>query len=180
MCIRSGSTAAVSLILDSHIIFATAGDSKIIFVRDGSIAFETVDHNPSNEDERTRIKKNKNVFVDDGLMIAARGLQWHALSVSRGFGDFFFKEQKGLAWNEQAVSVEPEVTVFARDDKDEFIVIASKGLWRFVTPEEVEQLVRKKLIDENVTTERCAADLLELCFVQKKSTDNISIIILKL
>ena len=57
------------------------------------------------------------------------------------FGDFFFKELNGLAWNEQVVSVEPEVTVFTRDDKDEFIVIASDGLWHFVTPEEVELFV---------------------------------------
>ena len=74
----------------------------------------------------------------------------------------------------------PDVAVFARDEKDEFIAIASDGLWNCVTPEEVEQLVRKKLFEENVTTERCVADLLELCFVQKTSTDNISIIILKL
>ena len=78
------------------------------------------------------------------------------------------------------MSVEPDVAVFARHDKDEFIVIASNSLWNFVTPEEVEQLVSKKLFEENVTTERCVADLLELCFVQKTSTDNISIIIIKL
>lgn len=179
LCRKVGSTAAVLLILDSHFIFANAGDSKIILVRGGSIAFETVDHNPSNEGERKRIRNSANVFIDESWMFKVRGYQQHALSVSRGFGDFVFKEEKGLAWNEQAVSAEPEVTVLARDEKDEFIVVASDGLWHFVSPEDVQQFVRRKLYDEKVTTERCVAELLELCFVQRKSTDNISIIIMK-
>ena len=178
LCKKVGSTAAVLMILDSHFVFANAGDSKIILVRGGSIAFETVDHNPTNEKEKKRIRNSTNVFIDESWLFKVRGYQKHALSVSRGFGDFFFKEEKGLAWNEQAVSAEPEVTVLARDEKDEFVVIASDGLWHFVSPEDVQQFVRRKLFEENVTTERCAAELLELCFVQRKSTDNISIIIL--
>ena len=51
------------------------------------------------------------------------------LAVSRGFGDFTYKQHKDLPPEKQRVSCEPEVLVRERSEKDEVLVLACDGIW---------------------------------------------------
>ena len=58
------------------------------------------------------------------------------------------------------------------------MVIATDGLWGFMSSDEVMHFVRERLIVQRQSCEECLAQLLEYCFTEKKSNDNISIILL--
>ena len=55
--------------------------------------------------------------------------------MSRSFGD-------GIA-KKVGVYAEPEVKIFPFKEEDKFIIIASDGLWEYVTNEEVVEIVGK-------------------------------------
>lgn len=82
---------------------------------------------------------------------------------------------------------DPEVRVSKRSDADEFLILASDGLWD-VIPNDVAcdftrrclsgQIRRSKVMKENVAAE--AAALLAQLAIARGNTDNISIIIVEL
>ncbi|VDP90065.1 unnamed protein product [Echinostoma caproni] len=53
---KSGSTAVCVLITPNHIFFANCGDSRAVLIRQGEVAFATVDHKPINPSEKERIQ----------------------------------------------------------------------------------------------------------------------------
>merc|ERR1712176_628362 len=61
------------------------------------------------------------------------------LAVSRGLGDKDFK-------GPDIVSAEPEITIHEVDwDTDEFVILASDGIWDVITDKMAVKLVREKL-----------------------------------
>lgn len=84
----------------------------------------------------------------------------------------------------------PEVTVTQRSSKDEFLILASDGLWDVMSSEVACQVVRKcfqgqirRVCDgvgnhQNRATE--AADLLAEIALAKGSRDNTSVIVVEL
>lgn len=73
------------------------------------------------EDERRRIQKAGGVVL--------YGRVDGDLAVSRGFGDFTYKQRSDLPPEAQRVSCEPEVVVHKRSEKDEVLVFACDGIW---------------------------------------------------
>ena len=67
--------------------------------------------------------------------------------VSRGLGDFEFKNNPRLAPPQQKVSCEPEIRAFARSPADELIVIACDGIWDVLSNEGACQVVRDLLAE---------------------------------
>lgn len=51
------------------------------------------------------------------------------LNLSRSFGDFNYKRNKGKAWDEQLIICKPDVTEVARSPEDEFIIMGCDGIW---------------------------------------------------
>ena len=95
------------------------------------------------------------------------------------------------------VIAQADVTVKARSDLDEFIILASDGLWDFISNEEACKVVRfclerqtqkstiKKssvITDENETKSRAAvaAQSLKRIAMKRGSEDNISVIVIDL
>lgn len=53
------------------------------------------------------------------------------LNLTRSFGDFDYKQSKGLEWHQQMITAHPDIKQVDRDlANDEFIIIGCDGIWQ--------------------------------------------------
>eukprot|EP00300_Choanocystis_sp_HF-7_P036891 c52836_g1_i1.p1 GENE.c52836_g1_i1~~c52836_g1_i1.p1 ORF type:complete len:332 (-),score=71.16 c52836_g1_i1:139-1134(-) len=161
----SGSTAVLCLITESHIILANLGDSRAVICTGGRAIPLSEDHKPSNSGERARIE----AADCQVLMGRVNG----NLALSRAFGDFEYKQRDDLAPEEQAVSSAPEISVHARSEADEFIVLACDGIWDVMSNDAVCKLVREALDGGEGDPSVICEELLDTC-LDLDSRDNMS------
>eukprot|EP00250_Pteridium_aquilinum_P012650 c20856_g2_i2 orf=41-1594(+) len=110
-----GTTAVVAVVSSSQIILANCGDSRAVLSRGGKAIPLSQDHKPERVDETSRIE------AAGGRVIAWKGYRVGALlAVSRSIGDRYLKRY---------VISEPDVTCLQRTEEDEFMILASDGLW---------------------------------------------------
>lgn len=160
----SGTTAVVAVIRENLLVVGNVGDSRITrgysTAPDASgatrIACEAVsdDHKPDREDEKARIvASGGRVFAveyDDGIDGPPRVWLGHmdvpGLAMSRSLGD-------AVAHTAGVIS-EPEFFTRMLDDSDRCLVIATDGLWEFMSNDEVIDIVMGQ------TDPKVAVDLL--------------------
>lgn len=181
-----GSTAVVSLLTQEYIIVANCGDSRAVLSRNGTAVPLSVDHKPDREDERARIEASggRILFAGNGARVEG------VLAMSRAIGDRFLK---------QVVTSEPEYTFTRRESGDMSLILASDGLWDVLSSELSCEVVRKcQQEDEkrntvaagggggpvcrsrSATATASAAALLVRLAMGRRSTDNISVIVVDL
>ena len=144
-----GSTAVVCLITPTHFFIANCGDSRALLVSDNKISLATKDHTAQDPEEKERVERAGGEIVKEKLsgklyikMIDDdSGLPQQP---SRAFGDYFKKYQNKKP-SEQIITSEPDIYVRERSEKDEFLVLASDGLWDIISNEEVKEEIQKKL-----------------------------------
>ncbi|RDY02091.1 putative protein phosphatase 2C 8, partial [Mucuna pruriens] len=156
-----GSTAAVVVVGKEEIVVANCGDSRAVLCRGGVAVPLSRDHKPDRPDELERIEA-----------AGGRVINWNGnrvlgvLATSRSIGDHCMKP---------FVICEPETKVYARTDSDEFVVVASDGLWDVVSNKFVCDVVRGCQMRT-----REAATLLAEFAMARGSKDNISVIVIQL
>ncbi|CAK7335712.1 unnamed protein product [Dovyalis caffra] len=170
-----GSTAVVVMVGKEEVVVANCGDSRAVLCRGGVAVPLSHDHKPDRPDERERVEA-----------AGGRVINWNGsrvlgvLATSRSIGDHYLKP---------FVISEPEVAVSERTDSDDFIVIATDGLWDVVTNETACEVVRKlfygqikrRLPDEfNGSCSAEAAAMLAELAMARGSRDNISVIVVQL
>lgn len=151
----SGTTACVVIVAPQWVVCANAGDSRAVFSKHGNKAVPlSYDHKPDDEEEERRIRAA-------GGYVAGGRVEGD-LAVSRGLGDFRFKDmstvlagadgsqnnpnrqkEQGVGMpGEQKVSPVPDVIIQNRSaDKDEFILLACDGIWDVQTNHEAVKMV---------------------------------------
>lgn len=170
-----GSTAVVVLVGKEEVVVANCGDSRVVLCRAGATVPLSSDHKPDRPDEQERVEA-----------AGGRVIEWNGsrvlgvLATSRSIGDNYLKPY---------VTSEPEVIVRERSELDEFLIIASDGLWDVISNEfacEVarrclrRQIKRKVLEEVNGSRAAEAATLLTELAIARGSKDNISIIVVEL
>eukprot|EP00545_Synedropsis_sp_CCMP1620_P005061 CAMPEP_0119010196 /NCGR_PEP_ID=MMETSP1176-20130426/4852_1 /TAXON_ID=265551 /ORGANISM="Synedropsis recta cf, Strain CCMP1620" /LENGTH=455 /DNA_ID=CAMNT_0006962823 /DNA_START=46 /DNA_END=1410 /DNA_ORIENTATION=- len=115
------------------LVSANVGDSRAILCRHGKAVDMTRDHKPNDERERARIHAMGEQIEWDNYSKVHRVKN---LSLSRAVGDRFAKP---------AVSGEAEIKIFPIRVDDDFIVLASDGLWDVMTSDQVVNFVNKKV-----------------------------------
>ena len=136
----TGCTATVVLITQTDIYCANAGDSRTIIARSGQgnlMANLSEDHKPDNELEKKRIMAAGG-FVEENRVNGS-------LNLSRSIGDFEYKSNTAKDWKDQMVTCDPEVTKTARQQNDQFIMLACDGIWDCMTSEEGAEKMRNAL-----------------------------------
>ena len=134
-----GSTAVATILHETidgtrTLLSANIGDSRGVLSRNGAAVDLTRDHKPNDEREKARILAMGEKIEWDHYCKVHRVRN---LSLSRAVGDKFAKP---------AVSGEVEIKCFPIiDDKDEFIILASDGLWDVMSSQEVVTYVHKRL-----------------------------------
>jgi serine/threonine protein phosphatase PrpC len=117
----AGCTGNVLLITPQKFYVANAGDSRSVLSRSGKAIALSEDHKPESEVEKTRITKAGGTI--------ANGRVNGGLNLSRSLGDFFYKSDKNLGFDEQLIISKPDVTVVDRSKQDEFIIMGCDGIW---------------------------------------------------
>ena len=127
--LRDGTTAVVALVHDEAITVAHVGDSRGVLCRaNGAAQALTTDHKPELEAEKKRIEALGG-FVSYIGCWRAMGI----LAMSRAIGDLFLKPY---------VSAEPDVVSLPITPSDEFIILASDGVFDVFDNEQVVRIVR--------------------------------------
>lgn len=97
------------------------GDSRAILCCKNEAIPISLDHKPEDIYEYTRIKCAGG-DVKNGRILGG-------LNLSRAFGDFSLKSNRSVPYNEQMVTCIPTVIEQKRSSEDQFIFLASDGIW---------------------------------------------------
>jgi len=155
-----GTTAlSVSIKNNKELIVGNVGDCRGFLCRDGKPYEIAVPHNLDREDEKKRIESLGGAVVCFGTW-RVNGI----LAVSRSIGDYNLRA---------LVISDPEVTRIELQKSDEFLVVASDGLWDGCTGEEMIEIV-KRVVAENGREYVCKA----LCDhgIEKNTKDNVTVV----
>jgi serine/threonine protein phosphatase PrpC len=130
------------------------------------------DHKPNNRMERDRIER------------AGGFVQWNRvngdLAVSRGLGDFSFKNRADLSAKDQKVSCYPDITIHERDNRrDTVLLLACDGLWDVMSNEEAVKHLEEIFASGESSMEKMAEEMLDIA-LDKGSKDNISVVVARL
>ena len=117
------------------------GDSWAILCENGSVFELSHDHKPTNPKEYPRIVKAGGRVVYKRVTCGNK-----YLAISRGLGDFEFKRNRVLNLEDQIVTADPEIIYKEIGEDDEFIVLASDGIWDCMTNEQVLEILRMRLV----------------------------------
>ncbi|OIT39395.1 PREDICTED: probable protein phosphatase 2C 51 [Nicotiana attenuata] len=167
-----GSTAVVVVVGKEEVVVANCGDCRAVLCNRGVAIPLSNDHKPDRPDEKKRVE------AAGGKILYWNGSRVQGvLSTSRSIGDHYLKP---------FVIPEPEVTVYKRNEWDEFLVIATDGLWDVVSNELTCEVVTtcldgqiRRRFPERDRAAEAAALLAELA-IAKGSKDNISVIVVEL
>jgi serine/threonine protein phosphatase PrpC len=141
---HQGSTSVAVVVHESEdghrtLLSANVGDSRAILSRNKKAVDLTRDHKPNDEREKARILAMGETIEWDRF---ARVHRVKSLSLSRAIGDRYAKP---------AVSSEVEIMhypIIEEDDADEFILLASDGLWDVMSSADVVQFVHSYIEKE--------------------------------
>ena len=159
----SGSTCVILFIIENKIICANAGDSRAILICSNGDNFQynkiiplSRDHKPELKDELYRIsrmngrvdKYNDNGIKTGPFRVWLKTENYPGLAMSRSIGD--------LVAGSVGVICDPEIIEFTINEKSKFIVIASDGVWEFLSNEKVAEIVNPyyNLMDSNGAADR--------------------------
>lgn len=139
----SGSTAVMCIFKKDCVYVANVGDSRAVMGRtksNESSIYEALDlssdQKPDRPDEEARILKFGGRVFEWGVpRVWKKDVDLPGLAMSRSFGD--------LAAESVGVFAQPEVTRTVIEPEDRFIIIASDGIWEFITSQEAVEIVSK-------------------------------------
>jgi len=167
--VYAGSCALTAYCVKGTLFVANAGDCRAVLVRkverDGRSTYETIqlsnDHTAETEKEKL-VREHPNE-PDVVLKGAIKG----NLEPSRAFGDALFKDkifnfylheeyQMPQPFTPPYVTATPEVFVHQLRSGDKFLIMATDGLWDFMSNEEAAEIVIRHQLygdrNENVCT----------------------------
>jgi len=169
----SGSTANLVYLCienEERVVYSgNVGDSRNILIREKEAIRLSYDHKASDKQEIKRVK------AEGGIIIRKR--LYGTLAITRALGDFEMKE------GAPCLSNIPHVTRTVINKTDQFLVMASDGIWDVYQDEAVFDLVKSLDFNTNDLVTDKPKDLAKI-LVQKSqelgSKDNISCIAIKL
>ncbi|XP_027339550.1 protein phosphatase 2C 57 isoform X4 [Abrus precatorius] len=188
---QSGATATAIFIGDDKMLISHIGDSSVVLSRSGKAEVLTSPHRPYGSN-KTSLEEIKRIREAGGWIV--NGRICGDIAVSRAFGDIRFKTkknemlQKGVQegrWsakfisrvqlNNDLVVAYPDISQVALGSDAEFIVLASDGLWDYMSSSEAVSLVRDQLRKHGNIQLACEA--LAQAALDRRTHDNVSIAI---
>eukprot|EP00798_Chlamydomonas_sp_ICE-L_P030462 gene30462-35473_t len=170
---ESGSTAVTALVSSSHVILANCGDSRAVLSRGGVAVALTQDHSPDRKDEQAR------VTAAGGLILNHNGLRvMGVLNMTRALGDSVLRKY--------GVIPDPDVYVEPIQAEDDFLILASDGVWCAMSNQEAVDVIKlciSRAISKGADLEsalRVAARILVRTAADVGSKDNVTVIVVDL
>ena len=144
----SGSTCVSVIYTPERLIVPNIGDSRAVLGRLNKENGEYIaidlsrDHKPTEKDEEKRIIENDGriqPFIEDGEFVGPQRVwikeeEVPGLAMTRSFGD-------RVAATVGVIS-EPEIKEFNFCEEDKFMIIASDGIWEFISSQECVTIIK--------------------------------------
>ncbi|KAJ0397874.1 hypothetical protein P43SY_005965 [Pythium insidiosum] len=194
---QAGSTATTVFFAGNQMFVANVGDSRTVLSRKGLAVRLSNDHKPSRPDEAQRIRDTGGFVIHGRIM--------GELAVSRAFGDSPFKtfdlpeppktgsdangSKPRSEYDSQELPVNPneilkgplviatpEITRTEVTGDEEFILLASDGLFDVLKDQEAIAYVRQKIIELG-DVQRAVEATVEHAIVQQRSMDNVTAVV---
>ena len=151
----SGSTCVSLIFTPTKLICANVGDSRCILGKfDEKKWFSkelSIDHKPDLELEKERILNNGGKiepYIDENNEFYGPQRVWlkngdvPGLAMSRSFGD--------IVAHSVGVICEPEIMEHIFLEEDKFIILASDGIWEFISSDECVDIVKDYYFDKDI------------------------------
>ncbi|KAF2835091.1 hypothetical protein M501DRAFT_942853 [Patellaria atrata CBS 101060] len=127
--LNSGSVATVLFLKEMDLYVSNVGDTQGLLIHtQGNYSVITRKHDPAESGERARIR-------EAGGFVSRQGKLNDVLEVSRAFGYFQMSP---------AVIAAPHVSQITLTDSDEMILLASRELWDYLTPDFAVDVARSE------------------------------------
>ena len=144
----SGSTCVSVIFTPERLIVPNIGDSRAVLGRYDKMTgkYKAIDlsrdHKPTEKDEAERIYENDGriqPFIEDGEFVGPQRVwikdeEVPGLAMTRSFGD-------RVAATVGVMSA-PEIKEFNFDEDDKFMIIASDGIWEFISSQECVNMIQ--------------------------------------
>jgi len=162
----SGTTAVVALLIDNQRYIANLGDSKAVICQQGSVSFSTKDHKATDPDEIGRIQELGGQVVD--------GRVNGQLSITRALGDSNLSP---------FVIPTPDIYEQVASKYDEFMVLASDGVWDVLSPEDIVRMIvqhqkRNSIKEPDALEAKMLAEMIKNVAYDKGSKDNMAVVVI--
>ena len=145
----SGSTCVSIIYTPQRLIVPNIGDSRAVLGRfdKNTGKYKAIelsrDHKPTEKDEAKRIYENNGriqPFTEDGEFVGPQRVwikeeEVPGLAMTRSFGDRVAATV--------GVMSEPEIKEFDFDENDKYMIIASDGIWEFISSQECIDIIQK-------------------------------------
>lgn len=152
-----------------RVTISNLGDSRALLIDStGTLKFMTYDHHPSRDSEIERITKAGGRVINNRVN--------GQLAVSRAIGDFGYKGNSNLPFDEQFVIPVPEIS-HLEVSKGDILLLTCDGIFEASSPEKIINLIiefRKN--SPNGSLKSLVSRILEFAFLQG-SSDNMSVIV---
>jgi serine/threonine protein phosphatase PrpC len=155
----SGTTCNIVFQFNKHLVCASVGDSRGIFVEDGGesnlskIIELSTDHKPDMAGEKERIYSRGGIVdritdIFGGKVGPQRvwkaGCNYPGLAMSRSLGDFMAKEC--------GVTSTPQIVEYTINRHSKYLIVCSDGVWEFIKNEQVKELADAYFIKNDIST----------------------------
>ncbi|PWY99847.1 adenylate cyclase [Testicularia cyperi] len=136
---RAGASAILAYVVDKTLYIANAGDALAVMSRNGGTAhLVSSKHEPFEREETERIRSAEG-------WVSLRGYVNDMLDISRSFGYFHLFP---------IVNAAPAVTTVQLIDSDEFVIIANRTLWRYVSYQTAVDIARTERNDPMIAAQK--------------------------
>lgn len=164
MKLHDGSTGICAVIRDNKVIVANVGDCRTLIISNGRPIQMSTDHKPTNIEEQKRIASLGGSVVN--CMGVARVNR--VLAVSRAFGNRTLR-----------TVIRPDAELTQRDlvEGDDFLVMASDGLWDVLKNKDVSDVCYSPYLQRKP---QVIADELVQMALARGSMDNVTCIVVNL
>lgn len=130
--LTSGSVATVMFLKEMELYISNVGDAQALLIRsEGGHKILTRKHDPAEPSERARIR-------DAGGFVSRQGKLNDVLEVSRAFG---------YVQMSPSVIASPHLFNLTLGDTDEMVLVASRELWEYLTPDFAVDVARSERND---------------------------------
>ncbi|XP_055543005.1 protein phosphatase 1F-like [Wyeomyia smithii] len=162
--LSSGTTAIVCIYraIEKRLHVGWVGDSQALLVCEGKVCQIVAPHVPSVESERDRVEKNGGVVINWNGSYRVNGV----LAVSRAIGDASYKPY---------VTSDPDTTCINLNGKEDFLIIASDGLWESLTEDNIAILVYRHIAANKGCADSVADEIIDRA--RKGTSDNITVVV---
>lgn len=163
MRLNDGSTAVCVVLRGLTMTVSNVGDSRAVLISGKKGIALTEDHKPSTPSEQKRIASfGGTVTYNTGIARVAG-----VLAVSRAFGNYSIRN---------LIRADPDIIERELSPQDDFIVLASDGLWDVFTPNEVAEVCHSW---NRFGVSRIAEQLVQLS-LSRGSMDNVTAVVVSL